>query len=64
MITIKEEACKACSLCVNVCPKKIISLGSKMNQKGYNYAVVDNDSCISCAFCAKICPDSVIEVYK
>ena len=63
-ITFDGEKCRACELCVTVCPKKIIAIDkTKMNKKGYHPAgVADIDSCTSCAACAVICPHVVIRV--
>ncbi len=65
-VTFEENRCKGCSLCVEACPTKIISLNlSKVNAKGYNPAHIENmDKCIACANCGIICPDLVIEVEK
>lgn len=66
-VTFRDEFCKSCSLCVNVCPKKIIKIKSTLNKQGYHPAYVpdeDQDKCISCALCARMCPDAVIEVYR
>lgn len=65
-ITFKEDLCKGCGLCVEACPKGLLSLtADRINAKGYNYAVIGNESsCIGCAFCATMCPDSVIKVEK
>jgi len=64
-IVIEPEYCKSCLFCVEACPKKVISISSEVNGKGYQYAIVQNpDDCIGCAICATICPDAVIEVYK
>ena len=62
-IKINNELCKGCELCVNVCPKKILTIGKASNSKGY-FAVTctDMDKCTSCAACAVMCPDCVIEV--
>lgn len=60
-----QERCKACALCMAVCPKKIIFLEARFNAKGYNPATVrDADKCVGCAACAKMCPDVVIEIEK
>jgi len=65
-VIINQDKCKGCSLCVEVCPKKILQLDtSKVNPKGYNpSACIDESQCIGCAFCATICPDVVIEVFR
>ena len=65
-VTIDENICKGCSLCVIACPKKIMILNrDKLSAKGYNPAIVsDIQQCIACAMCAIICPDSAIKVEK
>jgi len=68
-ITLDSEACKACYLCISVCPEKLIAVSQKLNQKGYYPAeVVETDTqdrkCTGCATCATICPDVAIEVYR
>lgn len=65
-VTIQENQCKGCGLCVSVCPKKILQISEdRLNAKGFRPAeVTDMSQCIACAFCATICPDVVIEVEK
>lgn len=66
-VVFREERCKGCGNCINVCPKKIISFSDKLNVKGYHPAEVSKDNmdkCIGCAFCARMCPDCVITVMK
>lgn len=64
-ITIDDEKCKGCGLCVSACPKKIVVISERTNNSGYFVAeCVDNSKCIGCAFCAMMCPDCVIEVDK
>ncbi len=65
-LTIDYEKCKGCSMCVVVCPKKILEINKgKLNLKGYNPVdIIDRDSCISCAMCATMCPDCVITIEK
>ncbi len=64
-ITVNEEICKGCGLCTTVCPKKIIVLSDKLNNKGYHPAhVFDIEKCIACAMCAMMCPDVAITVEK
>jgi len=60
-----KEKCKACEICIDVCPKKILELSSIVNKTGYRVAhCKDEAACIGCMFCAKMCPDTVIEIYK
>ena len=63
-ITFDGERCKACELCISVCPKKIVALDkTKINKMGYHPAgVSDKGACTSCAMCAVICPHIVIRV--
>lgn len=65
-VTIDESVCKGCELCTVVCPKQIVVINrDKLNDKGYNPAMVDDmNKCIACAMCAIMCPDSAIKVEK
>ncbi len=66
-IIIDKEKCKACGICVNVCPKKLITMGDETNSHGVKYAVFNEkeNACIGCALCAISRPDIAIkEVYK
>ncbi|MDR2090980.1 MAG: 4Fe-4S dicluster domain-containing protein [Clostridiales bacterium] len=64
-VEFKESLCKGCSLCVSACPKKIVSLSKRTNEKGYFVAeVLDKASCTGCAACAAMCPDIVITVER
>ena len=67
-VSFDVNRCKACGLCVEACPKKIIRLSAaEMNSKGYHPAEIaeeDKEKCIACAFCATMCPDVVIKIEK
>lgn len=66
-IVIDTEKCKGCYLCIDDCPKNMITKGEIINHSGYHPAqfVEDRDDCIGCAMCALRCPDIAIkEVYK
>ena len=59
------DRCKGCGLCVEACPKKIISLSSGLNAKGYHPAGInagEEDKGLGCAACAMMCPDVAITV--
>lgn len=61
-IKIDKNKCKACYLCVETCPKKLIKIGNETNKLG-NFLVEfedKNDECLGCAMCAVRCPDLAI----
>lgn len=65
-VVINREKCKACYLCLGVCPKNALETDTNLNKKGC-YPVIFNEEkgCIGCAICAYTCPDLAIEkVYK
>ena len=66
-VIFKEERCKGCGHCINICPKKIISFKENFNSKGYHPAGIEDSlisECIACASCGKICPDCVITIER
>ena len=64
-LEIKTDWCKSCSICIDVCPRKVLAIGDRINSQGYNYVVfTDDGTCTGCAICAEICPDVLIEVYR
>ena len=65
-VTVNQERCKGCDLCVEACPTDVLMLQPKeVNNRGYHFACMKNpDACIGCASCATVCPDGCIEVYR
>ncbi len=64
-IYIEERLCKGCVLCVHYCPKEVLKMSDRRNEKGYNVAEVANpEKCNSCKMCEINCPDFVIYVVK
>ena len=65
-VHFNEALCKGCQLCIDACPKKILTLNTKkVNTKGYNpVTCTDMESCTACKICAIICPDSVISIER
>lgn len=56
-VEIDPKHCKACGICIAVCPKQV--LAAERDGK----AVVDNmDHCIGCRLCEFQCPDFAITV--
>ena len=65
-VEFREDRCKGCLLCTEVCPTGIIRQSSRFNQKGYKVTEITPDmmsECKGCAFCAMMCPDYAINVY-
>jgi 2-oxoglutarate ferredoxin oxidoreductase subunit delta len=65
IVKIDPKRCKACELCIAICPKKILYLSETINELGfYVVACKDEKACTGCLACAQICPDVAIEIYK
>ena len=65
-LTFNEELCKGCGLCVNACPKELLTLSrTRLNQKGHTPVEMTRaEECSGCASCATMCPDCVIRVER
>jgi len=75
-ITINQDKCKGCLLCISFCPKGLITIDKDLNRRGVKPVKLSSRSsalsesgkeskeCLGCAMCAIICPDCCIEVYK
>lgn len=65
-VTFRTDLCKGCGLCVEACPRHLLTIdGGTINRKGYSPAVITDPSrCTGCAFCATMCPDCIITVEK
>ncbi len=58
VITIDEEKCSACRMCISVCPADAISIN-----KEKNVAEVNVGLCKGCGACAAVCPTKAIKQY-
>jgi len=64
-IQIDRELCKGCQLCIEFCPKAVISLQTRVNAAGYIPTTASNMAeCTGCGVCAIVCPEVAIEVYR
>ena len=66
-IVIDSDKCKACYLCIDECPKKLIKVSEKTNKLGAHLVEFHDPEkqCIGCAMCATRCPDlAITEVYR
>jgi len=63
-ITIDQSVCKACELCIWICPEGAIGISNVLNPKGYHPAEFIKEHCKGCTLCAVMCPEVAIEVYR
>jgi 2-oxoglutarate ferredoxin oxidoreductase subunit delta len=62
-ILIDGERCKGCELCIGACPQHVLSVGARINSRGFRFAAVGRPmQCIGCRLCAIACPDAAIAV--
>ncbi|MBL4932757.1 nitroreductase family protein [Clostridium paridis] len=58
LITLDQEKCIKCGLCVKECPERVLEL-SKNGPKE-----ISTEECISCGHCVAICPQEAIDNIK
>ena len=64
-VVIDGERCKSCMLCVEFCPKGVLTPSEETNSKGHHpIRCANQDGCTGCGICALMCPDVCIEVYR
>lgn len=56
-VKIESNECKGCRLCVESCPKHCLSIGSEINNIGYQYSVFNSENCTACGICYYMCPE-------
>jgi len=56
-VSINEEWCKGCGLCIAICPKKVLEFNERVKSEP-----VRMDDCIGCHQCENICPDLAVTV--
>lgn len=64
-VYIEEWLCKGCGLCVHFCPRGVLGMSERLNEKGYNVVeVIHAEKCKPCELCELNCPDLAICVVK
>jgi 2-oxoglutarate ferredoxin oxidoreductase subunit delta len=62
-VHVLPNRCKGCHFCIEMCPKKVLSESTELNQKGYRTVSAEPDSdCSGCGLCELVCPDFAIYV--
>ncbi len=62
---VNFELCKGCLMCVGVCPKHVIEVGTKLNASSYLPVFYTGTGCIGCGMCFYACPEpEAIRVVK
>ena len=62
-IEIRNEWCKGCYICVDVCPKSVFEVSTGEWLKGFHpVRVARPEECTVCRNCELLCPDLAIVV--
>ena len=56
-VIVKPELCKACGLCIEFCPKKVLHQGKAISSMGYEFTVYSGEGCSGCGTCFYVCPE-------
>ncbi len=62
-VWVDETKCKACDVCVSVCPAGVLAMKAEpFSTQGAMVEVIEKNSCIGCTDCELSCPDFAIFV--
>jgi 2-oxoglutarate ferredoxin oxidoreductase subunit delta len=62
-VWVYTSRCKACDICVDVCPAGVLSMQQEPTSTlGAMISVISPESCIGCQECELACPDFAIYV--
>lgn len=71
LAVVDSSKCRACGLCVKVCPNHLIEIipddakyivRCSSHQKGKNVKLACSEGCLGCGLCMKVCETGAIEV--
>jgi 2-oxoglutarate ferredoxin oxidoreductase subunit delta len=64
-VTVDQEECKGCGVCVDACPPKCLVLSAELNAYGVRAARYKDQGCTACGICFYVCPEpGAITVYR
>lgn len=55
-VSIHEQACRGCELCVDICPTKVFTYDAAL----FRSIVSNSEDCFGCLSCAFLCPSGAI----
>jgi len=55
-LSIHEQACRGCEMCVEICPTKVFEFDAEQRL----CVVKHQEDCIACLSCAYLCPSGAI----
>jgi len=58
IITLNEEKCIKCGLCIKECPSYVLKMGEKGPEE------IEGTNCIACGHCVAVCPSCAIDNIK
>lgn len=62
-VWVDEERCKACDICVSVCPAGVLSMEQEpASTLGAMVRIIHGEDCTGCSNCELNCPDFAINV--
>lgn len=56
-VIIHTDHCKACDLCIEFCPVKVLHKGKNINALGYVATEYAGEGCTGCGTCYYVCPE-------
>ncbi len=61
-VIFDSEQCDGCKLCIEFCPKELLTTDeNKFNSRMLHYVVaIDNEVCVGCRMCERLCPTASI----
>ena len=64
-VTINDDECKGCGLCVDSCPPKCLFLAPELTAYGVHPARYTGADCTACGICFYCCPEpGAITVFR
>lgn len=64
-IEIRQNWCKKCYICIELCPNNVLGKAEKISKKGILPVEIKKpEVCTGCMQCELLCPDLAIAVIK